>query len=49
MPLSLTKKVNIYWSKGMTKAWEEIKKDSRVKISIDLYYFGIVFDSVRKF
>lgn len=34
---------DIYWSKGMTKAWEEIKKDPRVKVSIDLYYFGIVF------
>ena len=34
---------DIYWSKGMTKAWGEIKKHPRVKISIDLYYFGIVF------
>ena len=34
---------DIYWSKGMTKAWEEIKNDPRVKVSIDLYYFGVVF------
>ena len=34
---------DIYWSEGMTKAWEEIKKHPKVKISIDLYYFGIVF------
>jgi predicted O-methyltransferase YrrM len=34
---------DIYWSKGMTEAWEEIKKHPKVKVSIDLYYFGIVF------
>jgi len=34
---------DIYWSEGMTKAWDEIKKNPKVTISIDLYYFGIVF------
>jgi predicted O-methyltransferase YrrM len=34
---------DIYWSPGMTKAWEEIKKNSSVTISIDLYKFGLVF------
>jgi len=34
---------DIYWSKGMTKAWEEIKKDPQVMISIDTFYFGICF------
>ena len=34
---------DIYWSKGMAKAWNEIKKHPKVTISIDLYYFGIVF------
>lgn len=34
---------DIYWSKGMTKAWEEIKKNESVSLSIDTFYFGIVF------
>lgn len=34
---------DIYWSKGMTKAWLEIKKDPSVKLTIDLYQFGICF------
>ncbi len=34
---------DIYWSKGMTKAWEEIKKHPAVSLSIDTFYFGIVF------
>lgn len=34
---------DIYWSKGMTEAWEEIKKDPAVCLSIDTFYFGIVF------
>ncbi|MBA2612117.1 MAG: class I SAM-dependent methyltransferase [Bacteroidetes bacterium] len=34
---------DIYWSHGMTKAWEEIKKNSSVTLTIDLFYFGIVF------
>jgi len=34
---------DIYWSKDMTAAWNEIKKDSRVKLTIDLYQLGICF------
>jgi len=33
---------DIYWSKGMTEAWNIIKADPRVKRTIDLYTFGIV-------
>lgn len=34
---------DIHWSKGMESAWEYIKNDSRVSITIDLFWFGIVF------
>lgn len=34
---------DIYWSKDMTKAWEEIKEDPAVKLSIDCFYFGMIF------
>jgi predicted O-methyltransferase YrrM len=34
---------DIYWSKEMTKAWEEIKTNDLVTVTIDLYAFGIVF------
>ncbi|MES2678589.1 MAG: class I SAM-dependent methyltransferase [Bacteroidota bacterium] len=34
---------DIYWSKGMTRAWEEIKKNTAVTLSIDAFYFGILF------
>jgi len=34
---------DIYWSKGMHKAWKEIKAHPRVKLSIDLFSMGIVF------
>lgn len=34
---------DIYWSKGMTEAWNEIKNDNKVMISIDTFYFGICF------
>ena len=34
---------DIYWSREMTKAWEEIKKNPNVSSTIDLYYLGIVF------
>lgn len=34
---------DIHWSKGMQEAWEEIVTHERVKLSIDLFYFGIVF------
>ena len=34
---------DIYWSKDMTKAWTEIKNHPSVTLSIDTFYFGIVF------
>lgn len=34
---------DIYWSKGMTQAWREIKQNSSVTLSIDCFYFGLVF------
>jgi len=33
---------DIYWSKGMTEAWQTIKSDGRVSRTIDLYTFGVV-------
>lgn len=33
---------DIYWSKGMTEAWETIKQHPRVTVSIDTFYWGIV-------
>lgn len=34
---------DIYWSPGMTKAWDEIKKHPRVRLTIDLYQIAYVF------
>ena len=34
---------DIYWSKGMEKAWSQIKKHPKVRVSIDLYEMGILF------
>ncbi len=34
---------DIYWSPGMTQAWEHIKAHPQVKVSIDIYQFGLVF------
>lgn len=34
---------DIYWSKGMTEAWETIISDEKVRLSIDLFKFGLVF------
>lgn len=34
---------DIHWSKDMEDAWEKIKKDPRVKITIDTFYWGIIF------
>lgn len=34
---------DIYWSAEMKEAWEEIKKDEKVTVTLDLFYFGIVF------
>lgn len=37
---------DIHWSQGMKEAWMTIKKDERVLLTIDLFYFGLVF--IRK-
>lgn len=34
---------DIYWSKGMKRAWTEIKAHPRVSVSLDFYYCGLVF------
>jgi len=34
---------DIHWSSGMEKAWDEIRQHPRVKISIDLFFIGILF------
>ncbi len=34
---------DINWSKGMNEAWEEIKKNKDVSLTIDLFFCGIVF------
>ncbi|MEO1049485.1 MAG: class I SAM-dependent methyltransferase [Bacteroidota bacterium] len=34
---------DIYWSKEMKKAWQDIKEHYEVTVSIDLYKLGIVF------
>jgi predicted O-methyltransferase YrrM len=34
---------DIYWSKGMKQAWEEIQNDLHVTLSLDFFQMGIVF------
>jgi predicted O-methyltransferase YrrM len=34
---------DIHWSPDMEKAWEEIKAHPKVKVTLDLFYMGIVF------
>jgi len=34
---------DIYWSKGMTEAWKEIIIHPKVTVSIDTFYWGLVF------
>lgn len=34
---------DIYWSDGMQKAWKEICSHPDVTLSLDLFYFGIIF------
>ena len=34
---------DIYWSKGMAEAWENIKAYERVNVTLDLFQVGIVF------
>jgi predicted O-methyltransferase YrrM len=34
---------DIYWSPGMTQAWEYIKAHPRVSLTVDLFWIGLVF------
>ncbi|HEY0174995.1 MAG TPA: class I SAM-dependent methyltransferase, partial [Pedobacter sp.] len=34
---------DIYWSKGMKEAWEEIKNHPQVTVTIDLFWIGLVY------
>ena len=34
---------DIHWSKGMGEAWEEIKAHPRVRVSIDSFFWGLIF------
>ena len=34
---------DIYWSAGMKEAWNYIKEHPKVTVSIDTYYWGIIF------
>ncbi len=34
---------DIHWSKGMETAWNTIKADNRVSLTIDIFWFGMVF------
>lgn len=34
---------DIYWSKGMKKAWEQLKTHTKVTTSVDLFHMGILF------
>ncbi|MCF7560335.1 class I SAM-dependent methyltransferase [Sabulilitoribacter multivorans] len=34
---------DIYWSKGMTEAWETIKQHPKVSVTIDTFFWGFLF------
>jgi predicted O-methyltransferase YrrM len=34
---------DIHWSRGMEEAWDEIKRESKVRVTIDLFRMGLVF------
>ena len=34
---------DIYWSKGMMSAWKKICADARIELSLDFYWFGVIF------
>ncbi|WP_136480559.1 O-methyltransferase [Cognatitamlana onchidii] len=34
---------DIYWSKEMTEAWETIKNHAKVTVTVDTFFWGIVF------
>ncbi len=33
---------DIHWSDGMERAWEEIKLNEEVRVSLDLFFHGIL-------
>jgi len=39
---------DIYWSEGMTKAWETIKKHPKVTVTIDTFFWGFVFFRIEQ-
>lgn len=47
LPYSHSKTVlvldDIYWSHEMTRAWEDIKSNPKVTLTIDIYHLGFVF------
>lgn len=42
-PASVIVLDDIHWSEGMEMAWKEIKQHPSVKLTIDLFFFGLVF------
>ena len=34
---------DIYWSKGMAQAWEEVQTIPELTVTIDLFFFGVAF------
>jgi predicted O-methyltransferase YrrM len=34
---------DIHWSEGMEEAWEELKNNKAVTLSLDLFFIGILF------
>lgn len=34
---------DIYWSEGMADAWKQLQNDPQVRLSVDLFYYGILF------
>jgi hypothetical protein len=32
---------DVSWSRGMAKAWERIRSDERVSLSVDLFQIGL--------
>ncbi|MEM9928240.1 MAG: class I SAM-dependent methyltransferase [Bacteroidota bacterium] len=42
-PTSVFVIADIHWSAGMERAWKQLKTFPKVKASLDLYHFGILF------
>lgn len=40
---------DIYWSQGMTEAWNTIKKHPKVSVTIDTFFWGFVFFRKEQF